>query len=169
MKNKSRSSIFNYANRYNVDNKEFIASAFWNCDGAEIPRLPSGVILNPNTHSHYLSTAIISLPDINALIDTVAEHYGDPVIIMVVNIEDFTKFDEYFKKGDFYLPTFISSASQNVGLMIDNAVPAGYCLASNTRNAVFFNGTFIARIEDRSEGAILQFNNAVYQEPAHVQ
>lgn len=59
--------------------------ALINADSAPIPIGPNGEVFNAATHTHYLATAAFVAADLNAVIDTVVEHFGVGTPIVMIN------------------------------------------------------------------------------------
>jgi hypothetical protein len=56
-----------------------------NADGATIPNGPDGVTFDGSTHTHYLATASLIAANLQSLIDTVTEHYGNGDVLVYIN------------------------------------------------------------------------------------
>jgi hypothetical protein len=56
-----------------------------NADGATIPNGPDGVTFDGSTHTHYLATASLIAANVQSLIDTVTEHYGNGEVFVYIN------------------------------------------------------------------------------------
>lgn len=84
-----------------VDYVTLDLKALLNADGMVIPPGPNGESFNGATHTHYLATASFVVADLQALIDTVVEHYGTGDIRVNINkaqeaaIRGFTGFTAY--------------------------------------------------------------------------
>lgn len=59
--------------------------ALLNADGAGIPAGPNGEVFNGATHTHYLATASYVEADLNALLETVLEHYAAGEGVIYIN------------------------------------------------------------------------------------
>jgi hypothetical protein len=88
-----RRAIFNPTNTTFVDrlvdNVTIYPKAFANADGAPLPVGPNGEVFNGATHTHYIGTTSgvlgsWSAADVQALIETVVEHYamGSPKLLI---------------------------------------------------------------------------------------
>lgn len=75
--------------------------AFVNADGAEMPVGPNGESFNPATHTHFLASTAFAAANLDALIDTVIEHYGAGMPVVEINqaqeqaVKGFTGFAAY--------------------------------------------------------------------------
>lgn len=102
-----RAAIFNptnnltYKDRF-VDNITLPVRALLNADGAYIPPDTYGNTFNFNTHTHYLGTASFAAADLQALVDTVVEHFNSGAVRVYINraqettVRGFTGFNPYW-------------------------------------------------------------------------
>lgn len=79
--------------------------ALVNADGAGLPSGPNGEIFNGSTHNHYLGVAVANSPadaDLQALLDTVIEHYAKGEAVIYINqaqetfVRGLSVFQQYF-------------------------------------------------------------------------
>lgn len=76
-----RNAVFNSANATFVDrlldSVSLPVKAFVNADSAPIPVDINGNTFNAATHTHYLATASLAAADVDAVVNTVVEHYAN--------------------------------------------------------------------------------------------
>lgn len=102
-----RAALFNPANNLTykdrlVDNITLPLRSLINADGAYIPPDKFGNTFDPNTHTHFLGTSSFVASDLQALIDTVVEHYASGSLRVYINraqettVRGFTGFNPYW-------------------------------------------------------------------------
>jgi len=154
-----RAALFNptnnltYKDRF-VDNITLPLRALLNADGTYIPPDQYGNTFNFNTHTHYLGTASFAASDVQALIDTIVEHFNTGSVRVNINraqeqtIRGFTGFTPYWDAR--ITPSITQNNALGTPLDVLNIynrpigifnqaevwvkpwVPAGYLFAFNT-------------------------------------
>ena len=102
-----RAALFNptdnltYRDRF-VDNITLPIRTLVNADGTYIPPDQFGNIFNPNTHTHFLATSSFGASDLQALVDTIVEHYASGSVRIYISrglettVRGFTGFYPYW-------------------------------------------------------------------------
>ena len=157
-----RSALFNptdnltYVDRF-VDGITLPLRTLVNADGTYIPPDQFGNTFNASTHTHFLGTSSFAASDLQALIDTVVEHYASGEIQVYINraqesaVRGFTGFQQYYDPR--ITPSTAQNNAQGVALDMLNIynraigifsagevwvkpwIPSGYVFAFNKNGA----------------------------------
>jgi hypothetical protein len=68
-----------------VDKVDLNIKAFVNADGAPLPVSPNGATFDASSHTHYLASATLTEAAVDAVLETVVEHYANGQAMLYIN------------------------------------------------------------------------------------
>lgn len=128
-----------------VDGTSLFVKRLANADSTSLPPAPDGSTFNGATHTHYLARAGGSLAasDIQALLDTVSEHFSDGRLMLYINKSNLAAVQAMTSAGQF-----LAAPAPNIIYQTDENIPRRTIDQRNTYNRYvgYFGATSEAEV-----------------------